>query len=332
MKRRLAILGLGLAVAPHAKSLVDLRDRAEVVWACSRSAERCRLFAQSYPFPTTTDVDRVLGDERIEALLLLTPPSTHVELAGRGLAAGKHLLIEKPVALTARDADGLVGLALRHRRRLGVVLQFRFREASRRLAELIATGALGPLVTGDCRVQWWRPQSYYDEPGRGSFARDGGGVLLTQAIHALDLFRSFVGRIEVIAGLAATTALHRMESEDYAAALLRLGDGAPGCFVASTASFPGSPERIELVFANATARLEGMALEIHHQDGRRDSFGASRPSGSGADPMQFAHDAHRALIADFLDALDEEREPRANGAAGAATQHLIEAILASART
>jgi predicted dehydrogenase len=331
VKRRLAILGLGMAVGPHAKSLVDLSDRAEVVWACSRSTERCRLFAQSYPFPTTTDVDRVLGDERVEALLLLTPPSTHVELAGRALAAGKHLLIEKPVALTARDADGLVGLALRHRRRLGVVLQFRFREASRRLAELIATGALGPLVTGDCRVQWWRPQSYYDEPGRGTFARDGGGVLLTQAIHSLDLFRSFVGRIEVIAGLAATTALHRVESEDYAAALLRLGDGAPGCFVASTASFPGSPERIELVFANATARLEGMALEIHHQDGRRDSFGAARPSGSGADPMQFAHDAHRALIVDFLDALDEEREPRVNGAEGAATQHLIETILASAR-
>jgi len=331
VKRRLAILGLGMAVAPHAKSLVDLSNRAEVVWACSRSAERCRLFAQSFPFPTTTDVDRVLGDDRVEALLLLTPPSTHVELAGRALTAGKHLLIEKPVALTARDADGLVELALHHRRRLGIVLQFRFREASRRLDELIATGALGPLVTGDCRVQWWRPQSYYDEPGRGSFARDGGGVLLTQAIHALDLFRSFVGRIEVIAGLAATTALHRMETEDYAAALLRLGDGAPGCFVASTASFPGSPERIELVFANATARLEGMALEIHHQDGRRDSFGAARPSGSGADPMQFAHDAHRALIVDFLDALDEEREPRANGAEGAATQHLIETILASAR-
>ncbi|HEY2110087.1 MAG TPA: Gfo/Idh/MocA family oxidoreductase [Dongiaceae bacterium] len=331
MRRRLAILGLGMAVAPHAKSLVDLSDRTEIIWACSRSVERCRNFARSFPFPTTTDVDRVLGDERVEALLLLTPPSTHVELAGRALAAGKHLLIEKPVALTARDADGLVGLALRHRRRLGVVLQFRFREASRRLAELIATGALGPLVTGDCRVQWWRAQSYYDEPGRGSFARDGGGVLLTQAIHTLDLFRSFVGRIEVIAGLAATTALHRMESEDYAAALLRLGDGAPGCFVASTASFPGSPERIELVFANATARLEGMALEIHHQDGRRDSFGAARPSGSGADPMQFAHDAHRALIVDFLDALDEEREPRANGAEGAATQHLIETILASAR-
>jgi predicted dehydrogenase len=122
-----------------------------------------------------------------------------------------------------------------------------------------------------------------------------------------------------------------MECEDYAAALLRLGEGAPGCFTASTASFPGSPERIELVFTQATARLEGMALEIYHQDGRRESFGASRPSGSGADPMQFAHDAHRALIADFLDALDEERDPRANGAEGAATQHLIEAILASAR-
>ncbi|MFI5017752.1 MAG: Gfo/Idh/MocA family protein [Dongiales bacterium] len=331
MKRRLAILGLGMAVSPHAKSLVDLADRAEVIWACSRSPERCRHFAQSFPFPTTTEVERVLGDERVEALLLLTPPSTHVVLGGRTLAAGKHLLIEKPVALTAAEADGLVGLARRHGRRLGVVLQFRFREASLRLAELIAAGGLGSLFTGDCRVQWWRPQGYYDEPGRGSFARDGGGVLLTQAIHTLDLFRSFVGRIEVIAGLAATTALHRMECEDYAAALLRLGEGAPGCFTASTASFPGSPERIELVFAQATARLEGMALEIYHQDGRRESFGASHPSGSGADPMQFAHDAHRALIADFLDALDEERDPRANGAEGAATQHLIEAILASAR-
>src|SRR5690606_14681072 len=145
----------------------------------------------------------------------------------------------KPVGLTTADTEHLVGVAARMQRRIGVVLQHRFRAASLHLADLIASGALGPLCLGQCIVPWWRPQSYYDEPGRGTLSRDGGGVLLTQAIHTLDLLRALVGTVEVTASHTTTTALHHMETEDYAAALVRLGGTAPGTILATTAFYPG---------------------------------------------------------------------------------------------
>lgn len=326
-RRGIAIVGLGMAVAPHARSLQDLADSAEVIWAASRSEERCQAFGSRFPFPVTTDINRAITDDRVDAVILLTPPASHRELGEAILRAGKHLLIEKPVCLTTADAEHLVAFAARVGRRFGVVLQHRFRKASRHLSSLIASGALGPLCAGQCIVPWWRPQSYYDEPGRGTLARDGGGVLLTQAIHTLDLLRGLVGKVEVTSAHTATTALHRMETEDYAAALVTLGGTAPGTIMATTAFYPGFPERIELVFAGATARLEGGTLDLFHQDGRHEQVGEEGATGSGADPMAFPHDAHRALITDFLSAIDEGRDPMVSGADIIATRKLLDAIL-----
>src|SRR5258708_27240330 len=115
------------------------------------------------------------------------------------------------------------------------MLQLRFRAASRRLKTLLDTKALGDIQAGTINVPWWRPQAYYDEPGRGVKVRDGGGVLMIQAIHALDLFRWFVGVRSVEASMIRTTSLHKMETEDYATALVRLGNGAPGTIIATVA-------------------------------------------------------------------------------------------------
>lgn len=325
----LALIGLGAAAQPHARSLVDLRDRVDVRWAASRGAERARAFGQSYPFPTTTSLDQVIADPAVDAVLLLTPPSTHLDLAERCLAAGKHVLVEKPLDVTAERAARLVEAARRHGRRLGVVLQHRFRPASLRLRAILDGGTLGPIEAASVSVPWWRPQGYYDEPGRGTFARDGGGVLLTQAIHSIDLFRSLVGGAEVVSGLVATTGLHRMETEDWAAALLRLANGAPATLMATTAAYPGRPERIEIVGRHGTAALIGGALEVALLDGRTETVAAEGGTGSGAGIMDFPHDAHRALIADFLDAVTDGRDPAASGEEALATQRLIEAVIAA---
>ncbi|WP_159715111.1 Gfo/Idh/MocA family protein [Geminicoccus flavidas] len=327
-RRGVALLGLGMAVRPHAQSLLDLADRVEVVWAASRSAERCQAFAQAFPFPVTTELGRVLQDERVEAVLVLTPPASHGELGAAVLAAGRTLLIEKPVGLDTGTAVALAEQAARLDRTVGVVLQHRFRPAAQALAAAITSGELGPLCAGQCQVLWWRPQAYYDEPGRGTRARDGGGVLLTQAIHSLDLFRALVGTVDVQASIATTTGLHRMEGEDHVVALARLGEaGAPGAILASTAYYPGFPERIELVFRHATARLEGGRLDLYHQDGRHEQLAGAAASGGGADPMAFSHEAHRTLITDFLDALDEDRAPKVGLSDLIATRRLIDALL-----
>jgi predicted dehydrogenase len=241
----IAVIGLGPAAEPHAKSLVDLADRVDVRWAVTRSQARAEQAAARYPFPVTTDLDQALADKTVQAVLVLTPPGAHLQLAERCFAAGKHVLVEKPLELSAERARQLVAAGRASGLRLGVVLQHRFRPGAVRLRALLADGALGEVAAGWVTVPWWRPQAYYDEPGRGTLARDGGGVLLTQAIHALDLFRSLLGVSEVVSAMATTTRLHRMETEDYVTAQFRLGNGAPGMLAATTAFSPGRPERIE---------------------------------------------------------------------------------------
>ena len=181
-------------------------------------------------------------------------------------------------------------------------------------------------------VPWWRPQSYYDDPGRGVLARDGGGVLITQAIHSLDLFRWLVGIERVEAAQVRTTALHRMETEDYAAALVRLGNGAPGTIIATVAAYPGSPEWLHIIGSRGTARLDGGNLRLAFLDGREEVFTDSAGTGSGASVMAFSHDAHRAVLSDFLDAIEQGRDPAIPGEEALATQRVIEAILEKGET
>ena len=327
----IGIIGLGPGAEPHAKSLHDLADRVEVRAAASRTEATCRAFTGRFGFPATTDIDAVIADPSIAAMLVLTPPSAHAEIAERCFAAGKHVLVEKPLELTAARGAQLVAAGRAAGRRLGVVLQHRFRPGSLRLRAALEAGTLGQVVGASMTVPWWRPQRYYDEPGRGTMARDGGGVLLTQAIHTLDLFRSLVGVSSVEAAQAATTAAHRMETEDYAAALVRLGNGAPGTILATTAAYPGFPERIEIWGTAGSASLIGGALRISGMDGSEDHVAAEGGTGGGANMMDFPNDAHRAVLADFLDAVETGRDPAVTGEDALASQRLVDAILASAR-
>jgi predicted dehydrogenase len=323
----IAVIGLGPAAEPHAKSLVDLADRVDVRWAVTRSQARADQAAARYAFPVTTDLDRALADKTVQAVLVLTPPGAHLDVAERCFGAGKHVLVEKPLELSAERARLLVAAGRASGLRLGVVLQHRFRPGAVRLRALLQEGALGEVAAGWVTVPWWRPQAYYDEPGRGTWARDGGGVLLTQAIHALDLFRSLVGVSEVVSAMATTTGLHRMETEDYVTAQFRLGNGAPGMLAATTAFVPGRPERIEIFGTRGSAVLAGGSLHVDYVDGGEERLDAGERTGSGANIMDFPNDAHRSVLADFLDAVQDGRDPAVTGEEALATQALIETVL-----
>lgn len=333
MTRRLgiAVIGLGPASQPHSKSLLDLADRADVRWAVSRTPDRAKTYAAQFPFPTTTDLDAVLTDPSVDACIVLTPPSSHLDVSALCLEAGKHVLVEKPLELTSARGQRLVDTARRTHRTFGVVLQHRFRPASLRLRAALQSGELGTVEAAFLSVPWWRPQGYYDEPGRGTLARDGGGVLLTQAIHSLDLFRSLVGVSRVVAAQARTTALHRMETEDYVSALLETGNGAPATLVTTTAAYPGYPERIEITGTKGFAALIGGRLQLAFLDGSEEIVEAEGSTGSGAAIMDFPHDAHRAVIADFLDAIEQGRDPVVTGEEALASQRLVDDVLAAAR-
>ena len=326
-KHRIAVIGLGMAVTPHAKSLADLHDRAEVAYAFSRSETRRRAFAERFDFPVTGDLEGIVADPSVEAVMILTPPNTHLELALRFAAAGKHVLVEKPLERSTARARHLVETVEAAGIKLGVVFQHRFREASEHVRRLLERGDLGELAVVNVTSPWWRPQSYYDEPGRGTLARDGGGVLITQAIHTLDLTLSLAGPVAEVAAITGTTGLHRMETEDFAAAGLRFENGAYGALMATTAEYPGFPERIELIGTKGTAVLSAGVVSLHWQDGRKERFGEEQGTGGGADPMAFPHDAHRALLADFLDAIEQDRRPRVTGREALRVHHFIDAML-----
>ena len=326
-RHRIALIGLGMAVTPHAKSLLDLRDRVEVACAFSRSEARRRAFAERFDFPVSGDLDRSLDDPSIDAVMILTPPNCHLELVERFAGAGKHILLEKPLERSTERALQLVEAAESAGVKLGVVFQHRFREASEHLRLLLGRGALGDLAAVNVISPWWRPQSYYDQPGRGTLARDGGGVLITQAIHTLDLTLSLAGPVAEVAAITGTTPLHRMETEDFAGAGLRFANGAYGALMATTAEYPGFPERIELIGVEGTAIVTAGVLTVHYQDGRQERVGEEQGTGGGADPMAFPHDAHRALLADFLDALDQDRAPRVTGREAVRVHHFIDAVL-----
>jgi UDP-N-acetyl-2-amino-2-deoxyglucuronate dehydrogenase len=331
-RRRIAVVGLGMAVTPHAQSLRDLRDRVDVAGAFSPTRERRDAFAARFDVPVTGDLDALVSDPTITAALILTPPRTHLPLVTRFAEAGKHVLLEKPLEADTPRAEAVVDACERAGVALAVVLQHRFRPAARALAQCIAANRLGEIAAASVRVPWWRPQTYYDEPGRGTLARDGGGVLLTQAIHTLDFFLSVVPPLAEVSAFARTTPLHRMETEDIACAVLRFANGALGTLEATTASYPGFPERIEITGTRGTAILVGGKLDLYWHDGRHETAGEAGMQGGGADPMAFANDAHRAVLAEFLDALDAGRAPINSGRAALAVHDLIDAVLASSRT
>src|SRR5207237_7800377 len=323
---KVALIGLGMAVTPHAKSLLDLKHRALVAYAYSPSAERRAKFAERFAFPLADRLETILDDRSVDAVLILTPPNTHLELVERCAKAGKHILLEKPLEISTARAERLVAAASKVT--LGIVLQHRFRPAAEKLHELIAAGKLGKRVSTSAPIGNWRPQSYYDQPGRGTRARDGGGVLLTQGIHTLDLLSWFAGETKEVNSVWTTTPVHRMETEDLACAALRFESGALGVVHATTTAYPGYPERIELIGTHGTALLEGTALRAQFMDGTsvevRTEAGAG---GTGADPMAFPHDWHRSLLADFLDAVEQRREPRSSGRETLKVHRLIDRII-----
>jgi predicted dehydrogenase len=331
-KQRVGLIGLGMAVAPHAKSLVDLKDRVDVV-AWSPSAQRRDAFAKSYPFAFANGVDSLLADPALDAVAILSPPNTHLDLVQKAVAARKHILLEKPLEISTARAQQLVDCAAQAGVTLAVVLQHRFRPAGERLKAIVDEGRLGRIVNCSTSIRLWRPQSYYDEPGRGTRSRDGGGVLLTQGIHTLDLMLSLAGPIVEVTGYAMTSPVHRMETEDTVAAAVRYASGAIGVIDATTAAYPGSAERIELVGEKGTASLAGTSLVVQWQDGTREEHVADGSAGgTGADPMAFPHDYHRSVWTDFLDAVATGRQPRVSGAEALKVHRLIDALLQSAAT
>lgn len=328
---RLALIGLGMATRPHLEALSDPGCGAEVAGVHNRSRARSETVAKARGCRIFDSLEDIAGDPSVDAVIIATPPDQRAEIVAMMAKAGKHMLMEKPVERTVSAARELVETCERHGVHLAIVLQHRFRAGAQRLHRLVETGVLGEIGLVRVEVPWWRGQDYYDQPGRGTYARDGGGVLISQAIHTLDLMLHLAGPVASVQAMCATTSLHRMEAEDFATAGVRFASGAVGSIVATTASYPGAAESITVDGALGTAVLKAGRLEVNWRDGRREETGEPAATGGGADPMAFPCDWHKALIEDFARAIRDNRPPAITGREALEVQVLIEAITRSTK-
>ncbi|MEM8630882.1 MAG: Gfo/Idh/MocA family oxidoreductase [Pseudomonadota bacterium] len=327
-----ALIGLGMVADMHAQAIAGSQGRVQLRGVLSRRVEAAQQFQAKHDVPRAyVDLDALLADDGLDFAIVATPPDARTEFLGALAARGLPVLCEKPLERDLPRATALVQTFDRAALPFGAVLQHRMRPAAITLKERIARGELGDITTVEVRVPWWRDQSYYDAPGRGTYARDGGGVLITQAIHTLDLMMDLVGDVAEVQAITASSRLHRLEAEDFAAAALRFASGATGSLMASTTHFPGAAESITLNGTTASAALTADSLTIYHRDGRVDSDGAAGGSGGGADPMAFSNDWHRAVIEDFARAVLTGRPPAIPARSALRVHALIDAMAASAR-
>ncbi|SHE38304.1 Predicted dehydrogenase [Litoreibacter ascidiaceicola] len=330
-----ALVGAGMIAKTHVSALSSARGKIRLEAIVSRHPDRAQPLAEFYSgdAPTfTSDLDAIAANPNIHIAIVATPPSVRLEII-EGLAkAGKHILLEKPVARTVAEAEEIVELCERAGVALGVVFQHRKRAPSIAAARLVASDTLGKLGLVEIAVPLWRDQSYYDELGRGTYTRDGGGVMITNAIHSIDLALSLTGPLTRIQAMTATTSLHRMEAEDFAVAGLEFACGAVGSFVASTAMYPHRTEVIRLHFDRASLRIDKNALEVDWRDGRHEVC-AQRGAGHVVTPLSGGtHEWHQAVIEDFVHAVQTGGRPMVTGREALISQRVIEAIEISSST
>jgi UDP-N-acetyl-2-amino-2-deoxyglucuronate dehydrogenase len=328
------IIGTGLSASQHLAAFAEV-PLARVVAVAGTSTEKARAFAARWGIPRAYgSAAELLADPAVQVVHLCTPPDARAPLAEAAAAARKHLLVEKPMGRTVADADRIIAAAERGGVRLGAMFQYRFTPQARALRDAVAEGRLGRLLLVDLQAKWYRTDAYYRDSGwRGTAAREGGGVLINQAIHALDLLQWIAGPVAEVRGVVATT-LHPIEMEDVGLAHLRFASGAVGAVVATTVAYPGFSERLAFHGERGTAVLvQGEATiewSLAGEEPRVERL-AAPPSGASRDPAAISSQAHVAEFTDFYSAIRDGRPPAIDGREGRRALALVEAIYRSHR-
>ena len=329
---RAALIGLGMVSRTYGDAIRN-SEKVALKSVYARSEASRAKFLSDWPdlgAVAAPSVEEIAADPEIDFVMLTTPPNARLEIVEVLARAGKPILMEKPVERTLADATRIVEICEAAGVPLGIMFQHRARECVVELRMQDYQMGETPFMV-EVNVPWWRDQAYYDEPGRGSYARDGGGVLISQAIHTLDLMLSLLSPVTEVTAMAGTTAAHQMEAEDFVSAGLRFEDGTLGQLFATTSSFPGRGETITLHYPSASIHLEAGTLRIDRRDGTSEVIGEAAASGDGADPMAFTSDWHRWMIEDFAEALTQGIKPCAPGREALAVHRLIDALERAAK-
>ncbi len=332
MTIRFGLIGCGRVAPRHAQSLAQLPE-TRLVAVADVKPSRAENFAQEYRAAMHSDHRSLLERDDVDAVSICVPSGLHAEVTLDALAAGKHVLVEKPIALNLADADRMIAAAKARGLTLGVVLQNRYNSPMQDVRRLIDSGGLGRLYLGAVCVRWYRPQSYYEDDWHGTWAMDGG-ALMNQSIHHIDALQWFMGPVASVQAYTATLA-HAMEAEDVGVAVLRLANGALATVEGSTLTWPQNLEGSVAIFGErGSVKVGGTALNritVWKVDGQLEQE-AEILTSQRVDPPSVYGYSHREVIRDFAQALLEGRSPGTPGAEARRSLELVLAIYRAAQS
>jgi predicted dehydrogenase len=301
---------------------------------CSRSRDSAARLAVTHGVTAHTDLEAFLKDQALDSVTICTPSGTHGVLGSAAASMGKHVVVEKPIDVTLEKADALIAACDDARVRLAVSLQSRHLDAPRMLKQAVEAGRLGKLTMASAYVKWYRTADYYQSAAwRGTLALDGGGALINQAIHTVDLLRWIAGPVAQLSAYTGRLLHHNIEGEDTVTAALRFKNGALGVIEAATSVYPGFKRRLELTGTEGTVVLDGDNITTWAlRDGSPNPHPATAEVSDGsANPMAIDCEGHRRVLEDFAQAIRENRAPAVDGCEGRQSLELVMAIYRSAQ-
>lgn len=276
-KLKAAVVGLGNIGKIHVEALQAI-GKVEIAAVCDIDPEVARVFSQSIESSPKAffDLEEMLREQNLDLVSICLPSGAHVDAAKKVIEAGRHVVVEKPLDVDLAKAREFVALSEQHPElSVSVVSQHRFDPATLGVLELAKTEQFGRITTGIASIAWWRSQEYYDSaPWRGTWAEDGGGALMNQGVHTLDLMLAVMGKPVSVVGKASTIAHQNIEVEDVLGATIEFENGSLGVLHATTSAYPGIETSLQIMGDNGSARIVNDELEYLHI--RDDNF----PAGS----------------------------------------------------
>lgn len=336
-KIRFGVIGAGMAGPLNAGALRDIPE-AEIVAFSTRKEAVCKKFCEEYDIPRYyTDYEEMLKCDDIDAICVGTPPHLHEEMVIKAAKAGKHVMCEKPIAINLNEADRMIEACKEAGVKLGVIFMYRFMDEAVKIKKAIDEGKLGRLISVDCSGKCFRSDEYYASgEWRGTWKGEGGGSLMSQTIHFIDLMLYLTGDVSSLTGRYMTTIHPEIEVDDIANASFKMKNGAIGTVQSGTAVRPGYPRHIEIHGEKGTIKIveeeiiewkvEGMDEEQYLAKDKADS--GDTATGAG----YVATENHRRQYVDFIQAIQEDKEPLVNGEEARKTLEFIRAIYQSQDT
>ncbi len=333
-KLKIGIVGCGVIANIHAEAIRE-SSNAELYSVFSRTEEKTKRCGEKYNVKWFTDWENFISDNDLDAVSICSPSGNHLDYGVKAADAGKHVIVEKPIEVTLQRANKLIEKCKLNNVKLAVIYQSRFIPDIIRVKESIEQNEIGDIFMGDASIKWYRDQNYYDSGvWRGTFELDGGGVLINQGIHTIDLLQWFMGDVDTITGHIGTFTHENIEGEDNAVAVLKFKNGAIAVIEGSTSIQPAQPRKIELHGKNGSIEIVDNDVKIIIAGKEEESNSENETKTTGADsPMAgFSNEPHKKQFEAIVDAINSDSEPPVSGNESIKSLAIVLAIYESSKS